>query len=323
MRSVGPFLVVVLSLCLFGLAGCGNDVDSDDGGLLPGEQEGPANDYGVFDDSGEPGGNVTPTTVDSLVDHDAIVMFLADNFNQLPERQISISEDGTVYAQYAQPTTRYAHGILGDAIEAEQLVVLKNGTIYTQTVADEYVFEDIKPRLVDVDSDGQLEIVTIRTHVKKGAGIMIYKIENDALIEYAWVEEIGAPFRWLNIAAVYDLDGDGTVELAWIQTPHIGGILKVATIQAGKLVVLAESSQYSNHSIGKRNLCLSVVTQIDNATTLYVPTQDRSQIAGFEFTGRSIQNTETISQAVDFSCSLALQHDFTSIVQGENSCAGP
>ncbi len=260
---------------------------------------------------------------DSLMDHDAVLMFLADNFDQLPEKQIGVSEDSTVYAQYAQPTTRYTHGILGDTIEAGQLVVLRDGTSYTHTLGDQYVFEDIKPRLFDVDSDGQLEMVTIRTHVTKGAGIMIYKIVNKALTEFAWVEEIGIPFRWLNIAAIYDLDGDGTVELAWIQTPHIGGTLRVAGIQAGKLAVLAESSHYSNHAIGERNLCLSVVTQTGNATTLYVPTQDRRQIAGFQFTGGSIQNTETITQAVNFSHSLASQHDFTHVVQGGDDCARP
>ncbi len=101
------------------------------------------------------------------------------------------------------------------------------------------------------------------------------------------------------------------------------GILKVARIQPGKLVVLAESSHYSNHSIGERNLCLSVVTQIDNATILYVPTQNRRQIAWFQFTDGSIQNTETITQAVNFSYSLASQHNFINIVQCGKNCVGP
>ncbi|MBU0675843.1 MAG: hypothetical protein KJ950_14490 [Proteobacteria bacterium] len=132
--------------------------------------------------------SINTMTVDPLMDQDATIMFLAENFTQLPEKQISISEDSTVYAQYAQPTARYTHGILGDTIEAEQLVVLKNGTIYTQTVTNRYVFEDIKPRLFDVDNDGQMEIVTIRTHIMRGAGIMIYKLKNTALTEFAWVE---------------------------------------------------------------------------------------------------------------------------------------
>ena len=155
------------------------------------------------------------TEPDSMLDHDAVVGFLAASFEQLPEAQNSISENGSVYAQYAQPTDRYGHGILGDRIEAGELVVLRDGVTYTHTLDERFVYEDIRPRLSDVDGDGEAEVVTIRTEISQGAGIMIYKVEAGNLSEYAWVEEIGTPSRWLNIAAIYDLDNDGNVELAW------------------------------------------------------------------------------------------------------------
>ena len=268
-------------------------------------------------------GSPAAADVESKMDHDTTIEFLADSFAQLPERQIGVSEDSTVYAQYTQPTDRYSHGILGDAVEAGQLVVLKDGITHTHTLGEQYVFEDLRDRLVDVDGDGQVELVTIRTHVAKGAGIMVYKIEADSLREFAWVEEIGTPFRWLNIAAIYDLDGDGSIELAWIQTPHIGGILRVASISEGELAIIAEASRYSNHAIGESNLCLAVVAQAGNTATLYVPTQERSQIAGFQFTGDSFVSTETIEQQVDFSRSLGSQYEFTHAVQEGNNCDRP
>jgi hypothetical protein len=246
--------------------------------------------------------------------------YLAENFEPLPEQQMSMSSNGDTYAFYAQPTAKYSHGILGDDIEAEKLVVWHNGTTYTYSLGNEYVFEDIKPRLYDVDNDGQMEVVTIRTQVSKGAGVMIYKIADNALIEFAWVDEIGTPNRWLNIVAVYDLDGNGSTELAWIQTPHIGGILKVATIRAGKLQPTAEIAHYSNHSIGERNLCLSVVTHSENSTNFYVPTQDRTQIVGFNFIGGAIQRTETIEHPVNFSEPLLTQYRFSNVVQGSGFC---
>jgi hypothetical protein len=265
--------------------------------------------------------------VDFMMDHDETVRYLANDFEQLPEQQIAISEDSTLYAQYARPTDRYGHGILGDAIEAGQLVVVKGGISYVHTLDEQYVFEDLRPRLYDVDGDGQLELITIRTHVARGAGVMIYKIQGDSLSEFAWVEEIGTPSRWLNIAAIYDLDGDDSIELAWIQTPHIGGILRIARISRGELRVIAEASQYSNHAIGQRNLCLSVVSHagaaVGDAATLYVPTQDRQQIVGFQFTGNSIQRTETIDQRVDFSQPLASQYGFTGLAQGGDNCTRP
>ncbi len=59
---------------------------------------------------------------DNMRDHDAKLRFLAANFDPLPKKMVDISQDSSIYAQYAQPTDRYGHGILGDAIEAGQLV---------------------------------------------------------------------------------------------------------------------------------------------------------------------------------------------------------
>jgi hypothetical protein len=250
-----------------------------------------------------------------------VIPFLNDNFPQLPENKITISSDASVYAQYVQPTTKYNHGILGDSIEGEKLVVIQQGFAYTHNLSDQYVFEDIQPRLFDVDNDGELEFITIRSHESKGAGIMIYKIRDNALTEYAWVEEIGLANRWLNIAAIHDLDNDGTVEIAWIQTPHIGGVLKVADIKAGRLKVDAQISGYSNHAIGQRNLCLSVMTKNNEDMVLYVPAQNRRQIAGFQLVDKTFKQVELIKRTVDFSVPLSSQYDFVNVVQDKDFCA--
>jgi hypothetical protein len=257
---------------------------------------------------------------DPNMEHQAILNQLRTNYEQLPEQEISISLDNRVYAQYAMPTEKYTHGILGDGIEAEQLVVVRDGVFYEYILPGDYVFEDIRPRLYDVDGDHELEVITIRTNVSKGAGIAIYKIEDGALVEYAHVPEIGNAYRWLNIAAIHDLDNDGIVELAWIETPHIGGTLKVAKIHAGKLQVLAEKAQYSNHKIGERNLCLSVLTEQSNKKVLYVPNQSRNKIVGFAFENNEFQAIDAIDQVVDFSKSLAAQYSFENTIEEENNC---
>lgn len=245
---------------------------------------------------------------------------LNQNYTQLPEQAISISRDKRVYAQYTNPTERYNHRVMGDGVEGEQLVVVVDSVFYELKLADNYVFEDIRPRLFDVDQDGNLEIITIRTELSQGAGIMIYKIINDQLQEYAYVPEIGQSSRWLNIVAMNDLDDDGVVELVWIQTPHIGGILKIAKIQPGELSILDELSQYSNHGYGDRNLCLSVLTQQNQEKTFYVPTQDRTQIVGFKYTNAVLQIVSEINQSVDFSKTLLAQYNFTNIISVEDNC---
>jgi len=245
---------------------------------------------------------------------------LSQNYTQLPEQAISISRDKNVYAQYTNPTERYNHRVMGDGVEGTQLVVVVDSVFYELSLADNYVFEDIRPRLFDVDQDGNLEMITIRTEITQGAGIMIYKILNNQLQEYAFVPEIGQSSRWLNIVTLNDLDEDGIVELVWIQTPHIGGILKLAKIQEGELTVLDEKSEYSNHGYGERNLCLSVLIQENQEKIFYVPTQDRNQIVGFKYSSGSLRVVAEIDQTIDFSKTLGEQYQFSNPISMEDNC---
>jgi len=264
-----------------------------------------------------------PIPMDSVrVENPSILAQLASNYEQLPEQEIAISLDGRVYAQYALPTDRYRHGILGDRVEGGQLVVVVDSVFHELTLEKIYVFEDIRPRLYDVDNDGELEFICLRTHTSLGGGIAIYKIVNEQLVEYAQVTEIGRSNRWLNVVAIHDLDDDGIVELAWIETPHIGGTLKVAKIASGTLQVLAETAQYSNHAIGERNLCLSVLTEQAGQKIVYVPTQNKSKILGFSLKNGQWQLFEEIDQQVDFSKTLVAQYDFDGVVVEEDNCIG-
>lgn len=254
------------------------------------------------------------------IGNQTILNQLASNYKQLPEKEITRSLDSSVYAQYAMPTIKYTHGIMGDKIEAEQLVVVVDSVFYEFKLPEEYVFEDISPRLYDVDGDNALEFITIRTNVFQGAGIAIYKIIGEQLVEYAHVPEMGTSNRWLNIVAINDLDNDGAVELVWIETPHIGGILKVAKIKAGTLQIIAEEAQYSNHKIGERNLCLSVLTEQLNQKVFYVPNQSRTKIIGFTFKNNEFQISEEITQEVDFSKPLGAQYNFSNKIEEGNNC---
>ena len=249
-----------------------------------------------------------------------ILAQLSQNYNLLPEEAITFNEDQMVYAQYINPTERYVHRVMGDSVEGGGLVVVMNNDFYELILPDNYVFEDIRPRLFDVDQDGNLEIITIRTEVSNGAGIAIYKVMDNELKEFAFVPEIGLSSRWLNIVAMNDLDEDGIIELVWIQTPHIGGILKVAKIQAGEMTVLDEKSQYSNHGYGDRNLCLSVLNQEGQEKVIYVPSQDRTKIVGFKYTNNTFQKLTEIDKTVDFSKILSEQYNFSNLIQDEVNC---
>ena len=263
----------------------------------------------------------TPTPLSkSILDSSKIAQKLDSLFELLPEKAISTDSNCTTFALYTNPTERYPHGIMGDKIEGGQLIVQHNDTIYSHLLPETYVFEDIRPRIADLDQDGEYEFVTIRSHKSKGGGIAIYKIIEDSLQIYSWVEEIGTANRWLNIAAIDDLDNDGDVEIAWVQTPHIGGILKAATFKKGKISPLSDTSQLSNHAIGERNLCLSVLTRSDTSKILSIPNQSRDKIVRLTWEKDKWVTKTIIEKKLDFSQTLLSQFDFKGIVIGTEHC---
>jgi len=154
-------------------------------------------------------------------------------------------------ARFGAPTTRYDHGVLGDAIEYGALVLVTGGgdaprREITITLPQTRVFEDISPRLADLDGDGDAEVIVVESDLALGARLAIY--DEDGLL--AATDFLGRPHRWLAPLGAADLDGDGRVELAWVETPHLGKILRVAPFQPGRLVPVASLGDVTAHRIG-------------------------------------------------------------------------
>jgi len=251
-------------------------------------------------------------------DKDFIPELTENRYEPLPENLIAFNDDRSVSARYVDPTLRYDHGILGDKIEAGGMLVIKNKKEYHYKLDEAFVYEDLRPRLKDVDNDGELEFITILTSLNSGAGVCVYKILNGSLRPIAQSGYIGMTHRWLNIAAVDDLDNDGKVEIAWIQTPHIGGILKIARIVKDSLLVLDEKEGVSNHQIGSRNLCLSVVTAHDGSKKLYVPNNPHHAIMGFSFRNDRLIAEDTILLNIDPIVPLFMQYNFEHLSEDKN-----
>lgn len=128
-----------------------------------------------------------------------------------------------VAADYIDPTTRYAHGVLGDAIEHAGLrITLSDGAQRSAIWSELVVFEDTAPRLVDLDGDGSPEVITVESHEQAGARLAIWGVDAAGrLVSKANTDFIGTPYRWLSVAGAADMDGDGYVEIAYIDRPHL------------------------------------------------------------------------------------------------------
>jgi hypothetical protein len=162
-------------------------------------------------------------------------------------------------AKYSEPTTRYAHGVLGDAVEWGTLRLTvgackgcadaANRTVLIR-LPETRVFEDTAPRLADLDSDGAPEVIVVESDLNLGARLAVY----DAGGLITATPFIGRAFRWLAPLGAADLDGDGTTEIAYIDRPHLAKTLRVWRYAGRSLSEVASLPGLTNHRIGESHI---------------------------------------------------------------------
>ena len=76
---------------------------------------------------------------------------------------IAVAADTITDARFREPTTRYAHGVLGDNIEYGALELVVDDTVVTVRLPQDRVFEDLAPRLTDINLDGAVEAIVVET----------------------------------------------------------------------------------------------------------------------------------------------------------------
>lgn len=201
--------------------------------------------------------------------------------NGLPDGRVATGQGDIVEAWYSEPTTRYGHAVLGDGIEAGALKVKNlHGETYTFRLPTSEVFEDITPRLADLDGNGTTEVITILASRSMGASIAVFGLNGNAFVKLAQTPFIGRSNRWLNIAGISNFGGGRLPEIAAVITPHLAGILQFYRMQNGKLVLVTQAAGYSNHFIGSNELRLSTVADVNGNTVpdLILPSLSRNEL---------------------------------------------
>ena len=207
-------------------------------------------------------------------------------------------EDGRVVmaesiaAALVGPTGSYAHGVLGDALEASGVAWVDTCTGETGRIdmAEPDVIEGISPILYDVDTDGELEIVVTLANGNEGARLAAFEL-NGTLVGDS--EPIGQGRRWRNQLAVGPFGPEGQIELISVRTPHIGGTVEAFRLVPGEadedssadptgaFIPVAESDpNFTSHVIGARNLSLAIAIDAtgDSIPDVVVPSANRETV---------------------------------------------
>ena len=258
------------------------------------------------------GGNpmlLQPPTIDSGPTHpimlpDGKLAFISEDgltvgeqtltdIEPMPDARLLQDENGRILL-LTDPTDRYAHGVLGDSIEAASIALLEttpNLEISTTIpIPEPRVIEGIAPIWVDWNGDGTREIIVTLADRDLGAQIVLYDEQGNQL---AKGPAIGQGSRWRHQLAVAPFGPNGELELVDVLTPHIGGVVEFYQWQGERLEIVAQVRGYTSHVIGSRNLDLAVAADWDGngRYQLLLPNQRRTELGAIQRTADGAEVT--------------------------------
>ena len=230
----------------------------------------------------------------------------------LPDSIIATGTRDIARAWLAEPTTRYEHGVLGDTVEAGALVIEKrDGKRQTLRLKPDAVFEDLQPRLADLDGDGHDEIILVKSYLKRGSSLAVIAERRGKYEIVAETPPLGGPQRWLNPAGIADFNGDGKIGIALVRQPHVIGALELWNWTGGDLRKAAELPDIANHIAGTRAIDMAAMADFDGdgVADIAAPSLDRSrlrivsfapkarEIASVPLPDKAVSNLALIAQA--------------------------
>ena len=199
--------------------------------------------------------------------------------NGLPDSHLIYNRNRLLFL--SAPTERYSHGVLGDSFEATGVTLVQTfpevSILNTIAIPAPDVIEGLYPIWVDMNNDGELEIIVTLSNAQDGASMVAFHQDGSITAEGP---AIGTGYRWRHQLMAGPFGETGKTLLAVIRTPHIGGVVEFYRLNGDKLEIVAEIPGLSSHSIGSRNLFTAQAGDFDDdgQVELLAPDQSHSRL---------------------------------------------
>ncbi|HAY84579.1 MAG TPA: hypothetical protein DCY42_06550 [Chloroflexi bacterium] len=207
----------------------------------------------------------------------------------------------------SNPSASYAHGVLGDSLEAKSVSLLDASGALLQkiTIPGEQVIEGIAPIWADLDNDGLREIILTLSDRKNGAQLAVYSELGEVI---ALGESIGTGYRWRHQIAAAPFGPNREVELVDVLTPHLGGVVEFFQLQGAALVKVAEVPGYTSHVINSRNLDMAAAGDFnaDGRVELLLPNQNLTELGLIQRNANGAEVLANLPLAGHLTSNLAL-----------------
>jgi|GEM_PF-293305 len=206
----------------------------------------------------------------------------------VPDTRI-LTDDAGRFLVLTDPTDVYPHGIFGDRIEASGFAIIDtNSSPPTGSrlfrVPEDQAIESLIPMWVDVDNDGEREVILTLSDLSNGGRITILNEQGEVELQGPG---IGQGFRWRHQLAVAPFGPNGELELVDVRTPHIGGIVEFRALEE-ELPIVGTVPGYTSHVNRSPNIDMAAASDFDSdgMVELLLPNQQRDRLA-------AITRTET------------------------------
>ena len=181
----------------------------------------------------------------------------------LPDARLLLDgADGMLFL--ADPTSSYAHGALGDGLEAGSVKLVdldpEPALKLEVVLPDDVVAEGIAPLWTDLSGDGVRDLILTLSSEEHGSQVVVLNEEGEPL---AGGTPAGEGQQWRHVIAVDTLGPGGELELVEVLTPHLGGIVQYYRWGDHRLDLVASLGEYGSHELGSRNLDQAAVADFD------------------------------------------------------------